>query len=182
MDNLDLALPLDKRVALRWFTALAGGLALLSLTYFFVVEPLLVAAIQQRGPSWLNHLFASRANRPLTDTLNLFRIYFSRSLLMFCMALGAVAAWRNSAALRRGWNAFINEPDSAINLAVFRIAVFATLFFLADLENGGAVSSFPVELQNCPAQAETFSACSPGILKQLALPLTCSKQSACLAS
>ncbi len=86
----------------------------------------------------------------------LFRIYFSRSLLIFCIALGAAAAWRNSPALRRRWNAFVNEPGSPINLAVFRIAVFATLFFLADLKTVELFSSFPIELQKLPSPGGNF--------------------------
>ena len=151
MDNLNHALPLGKREPLRWLFAFAGGVALFSLAYFFVVEPLLVAAYQQRGPSWLNQLFASRSNRPLTDLVNVCRIYYSRSLMIFCFALSAVAAWRHRDAVRRGWNAFINEPGSAINLAVFRIAVFATLFFLANPKTVELFSSFPIELQKLPS-------------------------------
>jgi hypothetical protein len=156
MDNLNQALPLGKRVALRWLVAWAVGLALLWLAYFFVVEPLLVAACQQRGPSWLNQPFASRTNRPVTDLVNAGRIFFSRSLLIFCAALGAAAAWRNSHALRRSWNTFINEPGSAINLAIFRIAVFATLFFLADLKTVELFSSFPIELQKLPSPGGNY--------------------------
>jgi hypothetical protein len=141
---------------MRWLVAFAGGLALLSLTYFFIVEPLLVAANQQRGPSWLNQLLASRSNRPITDLVNTCRIYFSRSLLIFCTALAAAAVWQHKHALRSGWNAFIHEPGSALNLAVFRIAVFATLFFLADPKTVDLFASFPIELQKLPSPGGYF--------------------------
>jgi hypothetical protein len=156
MDNLDCALPPGKRVALRWLVVFAGGVALLSLAYFFVVEPLLVAACQQRGPSWLNRLFASSADRSVTDLVNVSRIYFSRSLLIFSIVLGATAAWRNRVPLRRRCNDFINEPGSAINLAVFRIAVFATLFFLVDVKTVKLFASFPIELQKLPSPGGNF--------------------------
>ena len=155
MDNLDCALPLGKRLGLRWFVAFAGGVTLLSLAYFFVVEPLLVVACQQRGPSWLNRLFTS-SDRSVTDLVNASRIYFSRSLLIFCIAFGAAAAWRNRDTVRRRWNDFINEPGSAINLAVFRIAVFATLFFLVDVKTVELFASFPVELQKLPSPGGNF--------------------------
>jgi hypothetical protein len=149
-------LPQGKGISLRWLVAFAGGLTLLSLAYFYVAEPLLVAACQQRGPSWLNQLFASHANRPLTDFVNVCRIYFSRSLLLYCAAFGAAAAWRHRLAVRRRWNIFINEPGSAINLAIFRIAVFATLFFLADPKIVELFASFPIELQKLPSPGGSF--------------------------
>ncbi|HTQ40182.1 MAG TPA: HTTM domain-containing protein [Pirellulales bacterium] len=147
---------LPDRSTLRWWLALGAGLVLLPCAYFFLVEPLLIAGHAQRGPVWLNHLLASSKDLPIAAILQAGRLYFSRSLFLFCAMLGAAAAWHSRQTVRKRWAVFLFEPDSPINLAVFRIALFAALFFVVSPNLTYLFASFPAELKKVPSLTGVF--------------------------
>jgi hypothetical protein len=140
----------SRRRPLRWLLSFVLGLAFITLAYFMLLEPLAVAACQQLGPEWLNHLVAKDADRSVANYLSVGRLFLSRFLVLYFVGFGAAAAWSFRRPLRNRMTAFAKEPGSPINLAVFRIAVFAVLYLKTEPKSVELFASFPAELRKLP--------------------------------
>ena len=138
--------------AKRWLFAFVLGLLILFLFHFAIAERLIALAYNRQGPAWLNSLIKNPDGGPLSYYVTAGRVYFSRALLTYFVCFGVAAIW----AFRRGAldcvRQFFCEPDSALNLAVFRIALFGTVFYMADARDVAAFASVPTALRVLPSE------------------------------
>lgn len=114
------------------------------------------AADADAAPGLLASLLrAHAAVNPAHRTLELYQQHFDRAFragLVACvfLQLGVVAlAFRRRSA--RAMHAFFREPESPLNLAIFRIALFTTLFLAVEPDVVGFYGGFPDSLLFAPA-------------------------------
>jgi predicted DCC family thiol-disulfide oxidoreductase YuxK len=125
-------------------TALLGLLA-----SQWIINPLITAMYEGRSLSFLNSLIKDHTD-PLEYYLHGANVRFSKALFLFLLLeLAAMAAlWRRQTAdlLRK----FFATPGPALNLAIFRIVIFAQLLSPDLLRDARSYAALPADLRVPP--------------------------------
>lgn len=115
-----------------WYLGLVvGGLLVLIFGYIFVGEPLIVAAYERNAPVFLNRIISNPDNGPIDYYLHKSRLLISRLVLVYLAVVGSIAFFR-SKRLRGIVSGYLQECDSPVSLAVFRIVTMLAIFFSTD--------------------------------------------------
>lgn len=146
---------------MRWLTfgvLLVGAVCVAS---DLLMEWLVRIAYFRQGPEWLNRLIANSDGGPLEYYVTKVRVLWSRAALGLVGCVGLAWGVRNRSWLRVALGRFFTEPDAAINLAVFRFAVFLVAFLMVDPVLVRTFAELPSELRVMPGIGGVVMACLP---------------------
>jgi glycosyltransferase involved in cell wall biosynthesis len=133
--------------AARLAALAAGGLAAGLGLYAIAGTRLIAAAYDQTAWDWVNR-FVSNREVSLEVHLARGRLLLSRAAFLWVAASAAALAWAGRARVEARLREFFGASAGPLNLAVVRVAVFATLFRMANLDQALWFGQMPEALRS----------------------------------
>ena len=137
-------------------------MALATLFYFFFAKRLITAICLQQSLPFLNRLAEEASSRPLDFYLRKGDVFFAGLLVLLALGVPLAGyALLEPRKVREVVVRFFTATAHPVNLAVFRICLFALLFKTINVENVLWFSRLPRELVTAPVGLEVLVAHLP---------------------